>query len=54
MFLFITQAFWDFMVEMCLFACNLGLFQITEWEPCMWLLNADILAGNAARLWHCW
>jgi len=28
--------------------CNLGLFEITEWEPCMRLLNTDILAGNAA------
>ena len=36
------------------FVCNLGLFEITEWEPCMWLLNTDFLAGNAARQWHCW
>ena len=33
--------------------CNLSLFEITEWEPCMWLLNTDILVGNAARQWHC-
>jgi len=36
---------------------NLGLFEITEWEPwitALWLLNTDILAGNAARQWHCW
>jgi len=30
--------------------CNLSLFEITEWEPCMWLLNTDILA----RQWRCW
>jgi len=54
MFLFVTQDFWDFIVEMCFFVCNVGLFQITEWKPCMWLLNADILAGNATRQWHCW
>jgi len=29
-------------------ACNLGLLEITEREPCMLLLNTDILAGNAA------
>jgi len=23
-------------------------------SPCMWLLHTDILAGNAARQWHCW
>ena len=34
--------------------CNMSLFEITEWEPCMWLLNTDMLAGNAARQWHCW
>jgi len=34
--------------------CNLSLFEITEWEPCMWLLNTDIFAGYAARQWHCW
>jgi len=34
--------------------CNLGLFEIAEWESCMWLFNTDILAGNAARQWHCW
>jgi len=33
---------------------NVGLFEITEWETCMWLLNSDILAGNAALQWHCW
>jgi len=27
---------------------NLGLFEITEWEPCVCLLNTDILAGNPA------
>jgi len=34
--------------------CNLGLFEISEWQPFMCLLNIDILAGNAARQWHCW
>jgi len=29
--------------------CNLGLFEITECEPSMWLLNTEIFAGNAAR-----
>jgi len=33
---------------------NLGLFEITEWEPYMWLLSTDTLEGNAARQWHCW
>jgi len=43
------------MVRICFFlVCNLGLFEITEWEPCTWLLNTDILAGNAVRQWHCW
>jgi len=28
--------------------CNLSLFEITEWEPCMCLMNTDIFAGNAA------
>jgi len=32
---------------------NPGLFEITEWEPCMWLFKTDIFAGNAARQWHC-
>jgi len=55
MILFVTQAFWVTIVRICFFlVCNLGLFQITEWEPCMWLLHTDILAGNAARQWHCW
>jgi len=36
MFLIVTQAFWVFIVEICLsLVCNLGLFEITEWEPCM-------------------
>jgi len=34
--------------------CNLSIFEITEREPCIWLLNTNILAGNAARQWHCW
>ena len=29
--------------------CNLSLFELTEWEPCMWLLNTDFFAGNAAN-----
>ena len=29
----------------------LGLFEITEWKPCMWLLNTDTMAGNAAKQW---
>jgi len=29
MFLFVEQAFCFFLV------CNLGLFEITEWDPCM-------------------
>jgi len=33
MFLFVTQAFWVFIVWICVFVCNLGLFEITEWEP---------------------
>jgi len=28
-----------------------GLFEIIEWEPCMGLLNTDILASNAVRQW---
>jgi len=43
MFLFVTQAFWVFSAGICSL-WNLGLFQITEWEPCIWLLNTDILA----------
>jgi len=39
--------------NMAFLVCNLGLFEITVWEPCMWLLNTDILADNAARQWHC-
>jgi len=31
-----------------------GLLEINEWEPGVWLLNTDILSGNAARQWHCW
>jgi len=43
MFLFITQAFWVFFEEYVFLVCNLALFEITEWEPCMWLLNTDLL-----------
>jgi len=25
---------------------NLGLYEITEWKPCMWLLDTDILPGR--------
>ena len=50
MFLFVTQGFWVFIVRICsFFVCAPDLFEITEWQPCMWLLNTDILAGNAAR-----
>jgi len=36
MFLFVTQAFCIFIVRMWDFlVCDLGLFVITEWEPCM-------------------
>jgi len=35
-FLFVTQAFRVFIVRICFFlVCNLGLFEITEWESCM-------------------
>ena len=55
MFLFVTQASWVFILRIWFFlVCNLGLFEITEWEPCMWLLRTDILAGYAARQSHCW
>jgi len=37
----------------CFFWCA-KWFKITEWEPCTWLLNTDILVGNAVRQWHCW
>jgi len=30
----------------------MGLFDMTEWESCMWLLNTDILARNATRQWQ--
>ena len=34
MLLFVTQAFWVFIVRICFFfVFNLGLFEITEWEP---------------------
>jgi len=34
MFLFVTQAFWVFIVRILFFlVCNLCLFEITEWEP---------------------
>jgi len=37
-------------VRICFFVvCNLGLFEITEWEPSTCLLKTDILAGNAVR-----
>jgi len=46
MFLFVTQA----IVRICFFlVCNMGLFEITGWEPYMLLFNTDTLAGNAAR-----
>jgi len=36
MFLFVTQAFWVFIVQMCFFVVyHLGLFETTEWVPCM-------------------
>jgi len=36
MFLFVTQAFWVFIVRMCFFlVCSLGSFEIIEREPCM-------------------
>jgi len=55
MFLFVTQAFWVFIVRICMsFVCNMGLFEITGWEPYMWLLNINTLVGNAARQWHFW
>jgi len=34
---------------MCFLVCNLSSLEITEWEPYMWLLNTDILVGNAVR-----
>jgi len=40
--------------NMFFWCANLGLFEITEWEPCMWLLNTNILAGNAVRQWRFW
>ena len=40
--------------KMFVLVWNLGLFEITEWEPCMWQLNTYILGGNAARPWHWW
>jgi len=33
MFLFVTQAFWVFILRMCFFVCNVGLFAIIELEP---------------------
>jgi len=35
MFLFVTQAFWGFIVRAGFLVCNLGLFEITEWESCI-------------------
>jgi len=45
----------------CFYCTNTGLLwcaiwvylKSLKWEPCMWLLNTDILAGNAARQLHC-
>jgi len=55
MFLSVTQVFWIFIVGIQFFLlCNPGSFEITEWEPCIWLLNTHIFAVNAARQWHCW
>ena len=31
---------------MVFLVCNLASFEITEWEPCTWLLNISILADN--------
>jgi len=46
MFSFVTQAFCVFLVRICfIFGVQSGFISITEWEPCMWLLNTDILAG---------
>jgi len=37
MVLFVTQGFWVFIVQIWAFlACNPGLFEITEWDPCQW------------------
>jgi len=34
MFLFVTQAFWVFIVRISFFSlCHLGLFEITVWGP---------------------
>jgi len=33
MFLFVTQAFWVFIVGILFFSVQLGLFEITEWQP---------------------
>jgi len=33
MFLFVTQAFWVFIVRICFFGMQSGLFEINEWEP---------------------
>jgi len=33
--------------------CNLSLYEITAWEPCI-LFYTDILTDNAARQLHCW
>jgi len=36
MFLFVTQAFWAFIVKIWVFmVCTLGAFEITELKPCM-------------------
>jgi len=36
LFLFVTQAFCFFRIRLWVFlVCNLGLFDITEWETCM-------------------
>jgi len=43
MFLFVTQAFWVFVVRIrVLLVCNLGLFWIAEWEPCMLLFTRHL------------
>jgi len=33
MILFVTQGLWVSIVQICFLVCNLGLFEVLEWEP---------------------